>query len=54
MLPAPVIQPLRNYSAIGSKFKVGPNTYIQIRSGNCLFFSLLDRLYRNTFALFKL
>lgn len=32
LLPAPVIQPLR-YDTIGTKIKVGPNTYIQIKSG---------------------
>ena len=32
LLPAPVIQPLK-YDSIGSKLKVGPNTYIQIKSG---------------------
>lgn len=33
LLPAPVIQPLR-YDTIGTRIKVGPNTYIQIKSGN--------------------
>ncbi len=32
LLPAPVIQPLK-YDLTGSKFKVGPNTFIQIKTG---------------------
>lgn len=32
LLPAPVIVPMK-YDSIGSKMKVGPNTYIQIKTG---------------------
>ena len=35
LLPAPVIQPMK-YDSIGSKLKVGPNTYIQIKTGKIL------------------
>jgi hypothetical protein len=33
LLPAPVIAPLRYQGSHGTKFKVGPNTYIQIKTG---------------------
>lgn len=33
MLPAPVIQPLK-YDTVGTRITVGPNVYIEIRSGN--------------------
>jgi hypothetical protein len=33
LLPAPVIAPLRYQGSQGTKFKIGPNTYIQIKTG---------------------
>jgi len=36
-LPAPIIQPLR-CDSIGTRVKVGPNTYIEIRSGKLYLF----------------
>ncbi len=43
MLPAPIIQPLKT-NQVGSKFKVCPNTYIQIRSEvpGCLVYFTTD------------
>lgn len=36
MLPAPVIQPLK-FDTIGTRIRIGPNTYIQIRSGKLFY-----------------
>ncbi len=33
MLSAPVIQPLRCNQSVGTRLKVCPNTYIQIKTG---------------------
>ena len=33
LLPAPVIAPLHYQGLFGTKIRVGPNTYIQIKAG---------------------